>query len=184
MPNIAYLAFFYGAVGEVSQAILRERLQVKYNKEFLDDLFFEYKMCREGVTQTEFDYEVFDGHQSRLGHYYRHLFQVVTYINEQSSKILSYKEKYQYIKTLRAQLSTQEQLLFFWNSISDLGLAWERDPEIDSENEKLITKYNLVKNIPEGYSKYIKVRDFYPLVNYEGLREIPLERVELEKIYQ
>ena len=115
---------------------------------------------------------------------YRHLFQVVTYINEQSSKILSYKEKYQYIKTLRAQLSTQEQLLFFWNSISDLGLAWERDPEIDSENEKLITKYNLVKNIPEGYSKYIKVRDFYPLVNYEGLREIPLERVELEKIYQ
>jgi hypothetical protein len=202
VPNIAYLAFFYGAVGDVSEEILRNHLSAKkYNNNFLDELFKQYKNRRteigdkkfdckifDGHQWTEiggkkFDYKVFDGHQSRLGHYYRHLFQVVTYIDGQPKSVLNYREKYQYIKTLRAQLSTQEQLLFFWNSISDLGLAWEKDSNIILDNNKLITKYNIVKNIPEGYSKYVEVRDHYPLVDYEELQEKPAGRTELERIY-
>ena len=183
VPNVAYLAFFYGAVDQVSQLILRQRFHGRYTEDFLSVLFAAYKRRRETCREA-FDYEVFDGHQSRLGHYYRHLFQAVTYINTQPKDILSYREKYQYIKTLRTQLSTQEQLLFFWNSISDLGLAWEKAKDIRDENDKLITKYNLVKNIPEGYSQYVKVGDYYPLVDYEGLKETPPGRLKLEQIYR
>ncbi|MES9824148.1 MAG: putative phage abortive infection protein [Candidatus Thiodiazotropha endolucinida] len=182
-PNIAYLAFFYGAAGETSKSILTNRLRNRYSESFINELFLLYENRRNDIDKEDFAYEIFDGHQSRLGHYYRHLFQTVSYINDQPSDTLSYREKYQYVKTLRAQLSTQEQLLFFWNSISDIGLAWEKDKSIVLEDRKLITKYNLVKNVPEGYSKYISTRDYYPIVEYEGLSRKPEGRDALENSY-
>lgn len=183
VPNIAYLAFFYGAVGEVSKSILSNRLKSKFDESFMADLFVRYEKRRKSIDSNTFHYEVFDGHQSRLGHYYRHLYQSVNYINAQGSETLSYDEKYQYIKTLRAQLSTQEQLLLFWNSVSDIGLAWEKSTKVVLEDDKLITKYNLIKNIPEGYSKHISPREHYPLVNYEGLKQKPIGRASLEARY-
>ncbi|WP_431844515.1 putative phage abortive infection protein [Pedobacter immunditicola] len=40
----------------------------------------------------------FAGHQVRLGHYYRHLFQTVKFIDK--SSFLTPKQKYEYVKTL------------------------------------------------------------------------------------
>jgi len=136
-----------------------------------------------GPTQT-FPYKPFDGHQSRLGHYFRHLFQAVNYINQQPPRLLNYSEKYKYVKTLRAQFSTQEQALLFLNSLSDLGLAWERDPAIQDVNSKLITKYNLIKNIPDGFVSGIDFRQYYPDVEYEGDPSPPAGRKQLVAMYQ
>lgn len=117
-------------------------------------------------------YKYYGGHQFKLGHYYRHLFQSVKYINEQ--KILRYTEKYEYIKTLRAQLSTPEQYLLFFDSISVIGRDWELNyirekPNIYELNKCLITKYNLIKNIPDWYIfDKVDARDFYPNVTFEG----------------
>jgi len=70
--------------------------------------------------ERNFDYTPFEGHQSRLGHYYRHLYQMTRYVDEQSIDI----NKYEYVKTIRAQLSTHEQALLLLNSLTPVGQDW------------------------------------------------------------
>ena len=115
----------------------------------------------------------YGGHQFRLGHYFRHLFQTVKYINEK--KELKYIEKYEYVKILRAQLSTYEQTILLLNSLSTMGYSWELKPErnldLKNYNEddfKLITKYNLIKNISGDTIFGLPFKFFYPEVEYEG----------------
>jgi hypothetical protein len=183
MINLSYLCFFYGAIGRGAKDVLRRRLTNKHETRFLDDIFKVFEENR-SIYMDKFNYVPFDGHQSRLGHYYRHLFQSVRYINEQPKNLLSYKEKYEYVKTLRAQLSNQEQALLFLNSLSDLGLPWERSNKIIDVNQKLITKYNLIKNIPDGFlEKGIDIRSYYPDIKYEGDLSPSPERQEFEKLY-
>jgi hypothetical protein len=181
IPNIAYLAFFYGAVGVRSARVLRRILAGRFPKDFTDALFREYA-TQALLSKESFSYKPFQGHQSRLGHYYRHLFQTVTYINNQGGN-LTYGEKYEYVKTLRAQLSTHEQLIFFWNSLSDVGRRWELDRPVEDVNHRLITKYNLIKNIPDGFSPF-DPRKYYPWVQYEGLANPPAGRATLQGQYQ
>lgn len=179
--NVTYQVFFYGAVGEISQQILKDNLR-EYPGDFVNQLFKAFEDKQKKI-QKEFDYKPFEGHQSRLGHYFRHLFQSVKYIDNQPKNLLSYEQKYQYVKSLRAQLSNPEQVILFFNSISDLGKAWELDEEIKDPNYRLITKYNLIKNIPLGYSNLIDIRTYYPDIFYEGQREVTKKRKELSKIY-
>jgi hypothetical protein len=118
----------------------------------------------------------YGGHQHRLGHYYRHLFQTVKFVNLQTR--LSFQQKYFYVKTLRAQLSSYEQALLFINSLSMLGHAWELLPKFEkSKSDKiskkrlsrnrLITNYNLIKNVPGENIFGISYTHYYPEVNYE-----------------
>ncbi len=83
-------------------------------------------------------YLKFDGHQVRLGHYYRHLFQAVEYVHNQT--VIT--DKRSYIKTLRAQLSTHEQILLLVNALTPLGWRWL--------NNGFVKDYGMVKNIPAG----------------------------------
>ena len=118
----------------------------------------------------------YGGHQYKIGHYFRHLFLTFTFINEQN--FLSRKEKYFYAKLLRAQLSTSEQGLLFINSLSTLGLVWDINPKVKKTNilwldkilikpKRLITKYNLIKNLPGKEVFGIIYKDFYPEIDYE-----------------
>lgn len=119
----------------------------------------------------------YGGHQFRLGHYFRHLYQTVRYTNEQED--LSYKEKYEYIKLLRAQLSNYEQAILFFNSLSQLGRKWEMDAVVNENCEgytradfELITKFNLIKNIPFGAQLGIEPYCYYPRVEYEASTKV------------
>jgi hypothetical protein len=85
-------------------------------------------------------YPILQGHVSKLDHYYRHLFLTVKFVDEYDSTILSSKEKYNFIKILRAQLSAHEQLMLFYNSLSPFGNPWLK--------QKYIQKYRMIKNIP------------------------------------
>jgi hypothetical protein len=112
----------------------------------------------------------FGGHKHKLGHYFRHLYQTVNYIDNQ--KILSFDEKYDYIKTLRAQLSNYEQMVFFYNSIHSIGAKWEvkyRDTEKYNDEQRyskaLVSKYNFIKNIHNAAE--IEATKKYPLVAFE-----------------
>ncbi|MEZ5016631.1 MAG: putative phage abortive infection protein [Flavipsychrobacter sp.] len=111
-------------------------------------------------------YKYYDGHQHRLGHYFRHLFQCYKFINSNNS--LLEEEKYYYGKTLRAQLSTYEQVLLFINSVSTLGMKWELLPEDDKNESRMITFYHLIKNVAGDNIEGIKYADYYPNVNYEA----------------
>lgn len=110
----------------------------------------------------------YGGHQFRLGHYFRHLFQSFKYLNETDA--LKDADKYFYGKMLRAQLSTYEQALLFVNSISCLGLKWElaaERPKHRTMRTDLITRFNLVKNLP-GYHLFgIRYKTYYKDVTFE-----------------
>jgi hypothetical protein len=174
--NIAYQCFFYGTSGEASQKLINNALS-KY-PEWKERILNACRQTQRGMNQ-KYSYKVLEGHQSRLSHYYRHLFQTVKYVNEK--KGLDYRRKYEYVKILRAQLSTHEQALLFFNSLSEMGSPWEQKLGL-TDNQRLITKYNLVKNIPAGFVTSVNIKTLYPDVHYEG-DEKSVRRKELEISY-
>jgi hypothetical protein len=192
--NIAYLTLYFG-VRNSSENYLRTLIAhiIGDEKNLSDKIFTRFL---EGISEEQRKVESrnihnryrkkflpYDGHQSRLGHYFRHLFQIVTFINDQPNGLLSYHDKKHYIKVLRAQLSTHEQAIFLYNSLSELGSAWEK--EKTNEEEKLITKYNLIKNLPMEFSIGIDASSFYPNVSFEHQGyPAEMERKKWESIYK
>lgn len=85
-------------------------------------------------------YFPFDGHISRLAHYYRHLFHSVKFVVKQDESLISYERKLEYLQMLRAQLSNHEQVMLYYNAVSDFGEAW-------FVNE-FFTKYKMIHNLP------------------------------------
>ena len=73
--------------------------------------------------------------------------------------------KYKYVKILRAQFSVDELFVFFINSISMFGEAWEFNTK--GEHSKLITEYQLIKNLPVEFTYGIKPETYYPSIEYE-----------------
>jgi hypothetical protein len=83
------------------------------------------------------------------------------------SQDLSYAEKYHYVKILRAQLTTDELCIFYYSLFSDTGQAWENSTT--DKPPHLVSKYNLLKNIPPGYCAYnLAPEDHFPDICYEG----------------
>ncbi|WP_370175650.1 putative phage abortive infection protein [Leeuwenhoekiella palythoae] len=91
-------------------------------------------------------YIPFAGHESRLAHYYRHLYQTVKQVVEAEKKdILDYKDSRRLLATLRAQLSNQEQLLLYYNYRSTFGDNWDK---LGSRGHQFFSKYRMIHNIP------------------------------------
>jgi len=166
--ELGYLYFFYGASEYTSERI--GSIQVKAS----DINEFNEYIKRLGI--------VYYGSYANFGKYFRQLFQIVSYIDGKSE--LNYREKEQYIKLLRVRLNIEEQYLLFLNSLVSNGLDWEKNSV--QGNNQLITKYNLLKNIPKEY-KQIEGIDFkviYPNIHYEFLGNNKSEkRMILENSY-
>ncbi len=97
------------------------------------------------------NYKMFSGHNSRLGHYFRNLFQIVAFIVKSDPVI---ENKYSYIKTIRAQLSNHEQLLLFYNSLSIFGQPWLENNYLD--------EWGMIKNMPLGLARfYLSPKDIF-----------------------
>nr|WP_298995183.1 putative phage abortive infection protein [uncultured Polaribacter sp.] len=110
----------------------------------------------------------YGGHQHRLGHYYRNLYQSYKMLDR--SDLIPEDTKYEYSKLLRAQISTYEQILLFINSLSSLGMKWQLVADTDKKNN-FIEDYHVVKNVPGIQIYDIKYRNFYPNVAYETLEQ-------------
>ena len=92
---------------------------------------------------------------SELSHYFRHLYYIITFVDD--SKIINLSEKKYYLNLVRAQLSNYEMVLLAYNCISPLGKNFK----------PLIVKYKLIKNIDfELYNTGTK-----RIINYELLIE-------------
>lgn len=87
----------------------------------------------------------FPGHQNRLSHYFRNLFNAYKFI-EQSG--LPQAEKTALAQVLRAKLSNYEQALLALNSISHLGRPWE--------SSGLFLLHWPIKNVPENFFSFDK----------------------------
>jgi len=116
--------------------------------------------CPNSIKKTKF----FSGHQYQLGHYFRHLYQAVKFIDQQPAWLFSKVEKYEYAKILRAQMSNYEQALLFINSLTVLGRNWEYN---NKERKRLITEYHMIKNLPQHFIPNMDPQNYYPDVNYE-----------------
>lgn len=158
--DIAYMAFYYGT-GPNSDRVLRAALS-GYDVNLVDALIRQLSdvEVRKAVqAQRKFSFTPFEGHQSRLGHYFRHLYQTVKYIDREEND--SHRAR-AYVDMLRAQLTNHEQTLLFLNSVSAIGSAWR--------DSGLISKYALIKNIPKDFFDATREPDpkaFYPSVKFE-----------------
>ena len=79
----------------------------------------------------------FDKYQSRVGHYFRNLYNVVKFVDEKSDILKDHKAKKFYTNLIRAQLSSYELGLLFYNCLSE-----RRD-----KFQKLVVKYALLKDM-------------------------------------
>lgn len=141
LVQISYYCLFYG-VGPNSSRMLRTYLSDQ-DKAFVNSLEFRLddKLLKVEVKRDRnLGYLPFEGHQSRLGHYYRHLYQMVRFVENSASPEIDVIE---HMRTIRAQLSTHEQALLLLNSLTPMGGAWW--------NKKLIDRYFLVHNIPKEF---------------------------------
>lgn len=138
--HIAYYCLLYGT-GPNSSRMLKMSLG-SFDSNFvsmLEDELNKTEVKEKIQKERNFGYKPFEGHQSRLGHYYRHLYQSVCYVDKQAFPL----DKYEYVKTIRAQLSTHEQALLLLNSLAPVGQNWW--------HKGLITKYRMVQNLPRDF---------------------------------
>jgi len=84
-----------------------------------------------GIIKKAYN-EYYSKHQADLGHYFRNLYHLIKYIDK--SNITN---KQEYTSLVRAQLSSHEQLLLFYNCLSNLGTKFKL----------LVEKYSLFKNM-------------------------------------
>lgn len=174
LVRLAYI-FFLGGVGDNSDMVSKAINKNPHYK-FEDKLFTEvlryFKLIKsKSIRPAYFDYEgnpvvlrlrylPWGGHQSRLGHYYRHLFQTVKYVDGQDKDIINFEDKIDYLRMLRAQLSDYEQVLLYYNAISHYGEGWLKN--------NFFIKYKMIHNIP------------LPLASF-GISPTEKFKVELEK---
>lgn len=156
--KISYIIFFLG-VGQNSEGSIYKFMSDFCNKDFCDTFLSDFKSTKGNLREilnksaqysikfsngTDFvikpKYLYFEGHISKLGHYYRNLYQTVKFVDEMNDELIPYKQKYDHVKTLRAQLSSHEQLLFYYNALSPFGNAWIKNG--------YLVKYRMIKNIP------------------------------------
>ncbi|MCY3870803.1 MAG: putative phage abortive infection protein [Gemmatimonadetes bacterium] len=79
----------------------------------------------------------FAKYQSHVGHYFRHLYNVVKFVDDQKDFPKKFKEKKRYTNFIRAQLSSDELGLLFYNCLSKRGAKF-RD---------LVEKYALLEDM-------------------------------------
>lgn len=77
----------------------------------------------------------------QLDHYYRHLYYMVKSVD--SSKKFEDSEKEMYLKILRAQMTSDEQILLLYNWHYGLGSKWEKK----EENQFYFSKCKMIHNI-------------------------------------
>lgn len=163
LTNLAYLIFFYG-IGHVTKSVF-EQIAPDYCKlsfftKSLErlvaekDKFLKTKPGERADLEVEFSkddkatfiqvYQPFTGHGTKIGHYYRHLFQTVRYVDGQEVTFLDQEQKKSYIKMLRAQLSNFEQIMFYYNSVSTLGQDWH----------SYILDYRMIANLPLAFADF------------------------------
>lgn len=83
-------------------------------------------------------------HFEELNSYYRHLFLTVKTVASEDEKYLTYNEKRDLLRILRAQLTSTEQIMLFYNWFSGNGSEWE---ESDPNGNHFFTQYRMIHNV-------------------------------------
>jgi hypothetical protein len=154
--DVAYTLFFYG-----STLAGRESLKETYAPVKINAILNDISTKRNRLTQRypEAKGHRLSGNQARLSNYYRNLYAIYTFIDESD---LPAGEKRSILKTMRTKMNNHEQALLALNICSHLGAKWE--------HEKLLTKYEPIKNIPRAFLTLPNgdaLEDLFPEINFE-----------------
>jgi hypothetical protein len=140
IAHITYYCLFFGTGPNSTRMLIRSLAELE--TVFVSDLVSELDSAlakQSAQDEKKLAYVPFEGHQSRLGHYYRHLYQAIRYVDQQTITF----DKYQYVKTIRAQLSNHEQALLLLNSLTPIGRNWW--------SQGYILRYRMVQNLPREF---------------------------------
>jgi hypothetical protein len=173
LMDLAYTIFFFGLnETRVNYFYLKDKIQSSFSAKVILELRKLVKSSIEGKTaDSKFklpkidgviwnpSYPPFQGHVSKLGHYYRHLYQLFKFICTNSTLENDREMKYSYVKIIRAQLSNHEQTLLYFNSFSKAGKIWweETDPKLKNEKGEALSyflDYGIIKNLPFNLTKF------------------------------
>ncbi len=156
LPQINSKQFFKDTIDKLEKEkkmysdFLREKARYESEKKVKNTKLKDLEIVHNGKKAVFILlYEPFTGHGTKIGHYYRHLFQTVKYVDSQKHDVFKHKDneiKYSYVKILRAQLSNFEQVILYYNSISVLGKNWISDGYIQ--------EYHLLTNLPLSFADF------------------------------
>ncbi|KDM89662.1 putative phage abortive infection protein [Photobacterium galatheae] len=135
--NSIYVEHKFGK--EKSKIFGREAVKVLYMNKFMDGEYRHYLYYNgfkdEPITEKHIQY--LDFHRvygSVIGHYFRNIYQILKFVDESSVV-----DKKLYTNLLRAQLSSSELALLFYNCLSEIG---------SGKFKCLIEKYNFLEHLP------------------------------------
>ncbi|MDN3694270.1 putative phage abortive infection protein [Chryseobacterium tructae] len=157
--KIGYRFFFFGSFSQLIKEdeykiFIKEcRAQLKNVRKEHKETFGGKKDfdLNSGKIDLHIKYAPFTGHESRLVHYYRHLFSTVKFVvKNEKEKLFDYDQSREYLKILRAQMSNDEQILLYHNYISGIGEDWE------SEENLFLSKYRMLHNLPIDRVKHVE----------------------------
>lgn len=110
----------------------------------IDNFICEPLENKEKIVQKEYE-KFFHRYQYNLGHYFRNLYHIFKYLYK--SKLIPIEEKQFYCNIVRAQLSTDELVLIFYNSLTPIKY-YSDTPNLGYPNFKyLIDKYDILQNM-------------------------------------
>lgn len=135
---LVYGYFFYGIGYSISE---REGAIAQLNDRVRDEFVKYLSTSRARVV----------AHNNLLGHYFRHLYHTVSYIAAMDDAIVPEEQKYEYAKMVRGQMSDQEQLLLYYNSLSIPGRNWNvnhKNERKQYNRENMGARFRMIKNIP------------------------------------
>lgn len=111
--------------------------------------FFLYRFPNGNIDiKLPLSFKIFSGHVTRIGHYYRNLFLMVKFVVQQDNDLLNYRDKREYLRILRAQLSNDEQLMLYFNYLSGYGDPWE------NRFNKFLSDYRMIHNLPIELTRF------------------------------
>lgn len=178
LTRMAYGLFFYGMLYHVDNedeariAEVLEEVKQRIRNNGTGDKTTEYEeyLAKEinGGVLPKFSHDLFYGHNDQLGHYFRHIYQMVKFIALAADDVVDEEAKNEYVRIFRAELSDYEQVLLFYNAVSDKGDSWNNSVGEKDDNEcsklGLISRFRLIKNIPGN----ILYRGMDPWTYYKG----------------
>ncbi len=101
----------------------------------------------ERLAHIEADYmRFYSTSNTDLAHYFRILYRILRWIED--SKI---QDAAEYVKIFRAQLSSQELVLLFYNSLTPIG----------ADMKRLVLKYGLLKHVADEHLAYPEDKALY-----------------------
>ncbi|OIK03929.1 putative phage abortive infection protein [Bacillus sp. MUM 13] len=129
----------YDRIDNISGRASFQHLYDTFKKMYLRnmDKDFEFR-GKTDLSKIRITYKpIYESNEDKLGHYFRNLYRILKFIDETDMSILNSEDKKNYIGIIRAQLSSYELGLIFYNSLSILG-----------HNSLLLAdKYNLFDNL-------------------------------------